>query len=170
MGRTAAPNRIIVAGDWHGNTAWALDVIGRAGELLAGEEHRVILHLGDFGLWPGDDGHEYICDVALALAEADASLWFVDGNHEDHDQLRHDLGSGLAIPMGPDCTGTRSGGCPAVTAGNGMAAHGWLLVVRCRWTGLSGSRETWAGGRKKRSPTRRKPGHRGRPRGRDGHA
>ena len=105
MSRTAAPNRIIVAADWHGNTSWALDVISRAEEHLAGEEHRVILHLGDFGIWPGHEGCDYICDVALALAEADVSVFFVDGNHEDHDQLRHDLGSELAIPMGPGLYG-----------------------------------------------------------------
>lgn len=72
--------RIIVAGDWHGNTAWARKVIRRAKTLLADEEPRIILHLGDFGVWPG--GQSYLAGVSDALKSADAVLWFVDGNHE----------------------------------------------------------------------------------------
>ena len=74
--------RIIVAGDWHGNTAWARKVIRRAKTLLADEEPRIILHLGDFGVWPGPGGQSYLAGVSDALKSADAVLWFVDGNHE----------------------------------------------------------------------------------------
>ena len=87
MSRTAAPNRIIVAGDWHGNTDWAEHVIGRAGSLLAGEERKRILHLGDFGIWPGIGGAEYLDSVLGACFEHGVDLWFVDGNHEDFTQL-----------------------------------------------------------------------------------
>ena len=144
MSRTAAPNRIIVAGDWHGNTSWALDVIGRAGELLAGEEHRVILHLGDFGIWPGHEGCDYICDVALALAQADAQLWFVDGNHEDHDQLRHDAGSELAIPVGPGLYGDTICWLPR--------GHRW------EWHGRHMAGSWWCGVRGPGCPGPGKPG------------
>ena len=74
------PRRIMVAGDWHGNAAWAKKVIWEAKTLLAGEETRIILHLGDFGVWPG--GENYLTQVAFALDQADARLWFADGNHE----------------------------------------------------------------------------------------
>lgn len=83
------PGRILVAGDWHGNTDWATHVIGQAEDRLAGETGtvKVILHLGDFGIWPGAAGEEYLREVRQALVDADALLMFVDGNHEDFSQL-----------------------------------------------------------------------------------
>ncbi|MDR2988438.1 MAG: metallophosphoesterase, partial [Nocardiopsaceae bacterium] len=77
-----APGRILVAGDWHGNRLWAVNVIRRIPQLLNGEEPRIILHLGDFGIWPDDEGRRYLTTVSSVLAEQDAELWFVDGNHE----------------------------------------------------------------------------------------
>jgi hypothetical protein len=83
---TAIPERIGVAGDWHGNTAWATRAVRKmARQLPAGP--RIIVHLGDFGIWPGRDGRDYLTAVTGALAAADAELWFVDGNHEDFSQL-----------------------------------------------------------------------------------
>jgi hypothetical protein len=51
---------------------------------------RLIVHLGDFGIWPGPDGASYLAELDATLASADAGLWFVDGNHEDFTQLRPD--------------------------------------------------------------------------------
>ena len=85
------PRRIVVAGDWHGNEEWAVSVIRRIPTLLAGEDQRLILHLGDFGIWPGQAGQVYLDRVSHALAEADAELWFVDGNHEDFARLDADM-------------------------------------------------------------------------------
>ncbi|GAB2824970.1 hypothetical protein GCM10022221_23760 [Actinocorallia aurea] len=76
----STPEKILVAGDWHGNGAWARDVIRRLPALLPDESPRLVLHCGDFGVWPG--GEEYLREVDTALAEADAVLGFVDGNHE----------------------------------------------------------------------------------------
>jgi ribulose-5-phosphate 4-epimerase/fuculose-1-phosphate aldolase len=84
---TGVPDRIGVAGDWHGNTAWATRAVRKMAVLLPSSAPRVIVHLGDFGIWPGPDGREYLSEVTAALAEADAELWFVDGNHEDFSQL-----------------------------------------------------------------------------------
>lgn len=81
------PGRVIAAGDWHGNTDWAVHVIAQAGKVLAGEDRPLILHAGDFGIWPGQEGADYRFAVSAALDQAGADLWFVDGNHEDHDQL-----------------------------------------------------------------------------------
>ena len=86
-GPAGGPRRIVVAGDWHGNEEWAVSVIRRVPSLLAGESRRLILHLGDFGIWPDRDGKAYLDRVSGALAEAEAELWFVDGNHEDFSQL-----------------------------------------------------------------------------------
>lgn len=84
---TTVPGRIIVAGDWHCNTAWAKHVIWQAKELLEAEYPRIILHLGDFGIWPTGEGKRYLREVSAALEQADAVLWFVDGNHDDHARL-----------------------------------------------------------------------------------
>src|SRR5215472_12562023 len=89
------PDRIGVAGDWHGNIAWAVRAVQKMAALLASEGPRVVLHLGDFGIWPGPGGREYLSGLTAALEAADASLWFVDGNHEDFTQL-------AALRPGPD--------------------------------------------------------------------
>jgi Calcineurin-like phosphoesterase len=83
----AAPRRILVAGDWHGDEDWALSVIRRAQSTLARESPRLILQLGDFGVWPDRAGQDYLARVSKALAEVEAELWFIDGNHEDFPQL-----------------------------------------------------------------------------------
>src|ERR1017187_9324095 len=77
------------------------------GRLLPETGPRVIVHLGDFGIWPGPGGQEYLARIGSALADAAAELWFVDGNHEDFSQL------GLLRP-GPDRRG--NGGSWAVHA------------------------------------------------------
>jgi hypothetical protein len=82
-----APRRVLVAGDWHGNREWALSVIKRAPQLLRDEQHRLVLHLGDFGVWPGVEGRRYLDSVSACLGLVEAQLWFIDGNHEDFSQL-----------------------------------------------------------------------------------
>ena len=77
------PERILVAGDWHGDQAWAVNVIKRVPELLAAERTRLVLQLGDFGIWPGQVGRRYLAAVGWALDQVGAQLWFIDGNHED---------------------------------------------------------------------------------------
>ena len=81
------PRRILVAGDWHGNEDWALSVIRRVPSMLADEPRRLILQLGDFGSGRTGPGQHYLAQVSALLAEVDAELWFIDGNHEDFPQL-----------------------------------------------------------------------------------
>ena len=81
------PERIGVAGDWHGNTAWATRAVRKMAALLPADGPRVIVHLGDFGIWPGPRGQEYLSRLDAELAAARAELSFVDGNHEDFTQL-----------------------------------------------------------------------------------
>lgn len=86
------PGRIIVAGDWHGNTRWAVHVIRMAPQLLAGEAQPLILHLGDFGIWPGTAGRAYREQVQEACRDHGVVVWFLDGNHEDFTQIsRHSV-------------------------------------------------------------------------------
>ena len=72
------PGRLGVAGDWRGNTAWAPRGVGELAALLPADGPRVIVHLGDFGIWPGPGGQEYLARLDAALAEAGAELCFVD--------------------------------------------------------------------------------------------
>jgi hypothetical protein len=80
------PQQVLIAGDWHTNTLWAKAVIEKLPEAIP-EGPRILLHVGDFGLWPGPEGKRYLYEVTAALAAVDAELWFVDGNHEDHARL-----------------------------------------------------------------------------------
>lgn len=82
-----SPKAVVVCGDWHCDTAWALSVIHRLPELLPDEKDRIILHLGDFGIWPGREGRNYRLRISEALTAIDAELMFIDGNHENFDLL-----------------------------------------------------------------------------------
>jgi Calcineurin-like phosphoesterase len=87
---TSDPARIGIAGDWHGNTKWATRAVRRIGAALppgAQDEPGIIVHLGDFGIWPGPSGPSYLASLDEALTAASCELWFVDGNHEDFSQL-----------------------------------------------------------------------------------
>src|SRR5260370_37832392 len=90
------PRRLVVAGDWDGNQAWAVNVIRRVPQLLAGQHVRLILQLGDFGIWPDTAGKRYLASLGGALDAVGAQLWFIDGNHEDFWQLERMAGSALA--------------------------------------------------------------------------
>jgi hypothetical protein len=92
------PGRIGVAGDWHGNTRWAIRAVRKISGLLPADGPRVIVHLGDFGIWPGPGGREYLSRLDAALEAADAELSFLDGNHEDFTQL-------TGLQPGPDGRG-----------------------------------------------------------------
>jgi hypothetical protein len=82
-----APDQVGVAGDWHGNTAWATRAVRKMCALLPADEPRIIVHLGDFGIFAGPRGQEYLSQLDAALAASAAELWFVDGNHEDFSLL-----------------------------------------------------------------------------------
>ena len=74
-----APDRVLAAGDWHGNMTRAYGVIQSAGI----RDIPVVLQLGDFGFWaPGADTDAYLDTVEKACAEFNVTLLWVDGNHE----------------------------------------------------------------------------------------
>jgi len=85
------PERVLLVGDTHGDLAWWRHLIQLA------DEHQCqgIFQLGDFGIWPGAEGRRYLDAVESSLDAAGLTGWFVDGNHDDFDQL-------LALPVGPD--------------------------------------------------------------------
>jgi Icc-related predicted phosphoesterase len=91
MTHPANPERITVAGDWHGNTTRATEAVRIAAESGAD----LLLHTGDLGLLPTAAGQTHIDRLNAALAGAGLELWFVDGNHDDHHTLR-------TLPREPD--------------------------------------------------------------------
>ena len=87
--------RIVVAGDWHGNGIAARNAFVAAYSLGAD----LVVQLGDFGMWPGEDGAAFLDEVESYAQRSGIPVAWLDGNHEDFDQL-------LALPVDPD-TGLR---------------------------------------------------------------
>lgn len=84
-----------LAGDWHGNRGWARarvqDVAERGVDTL--------LHVGDFGIWPGSSGKRYLLGVESFCARYGVTIYVTAGNHEywpgllaAQPQQRDDLG------------------------------------------------------------------------------
>lgn len=81
------PDRILVAGDWHGSTGWAMGVARMLPDLLPAESPRIVVQVGDFGIWRDTAGQRYLHKLTRALTAADAELYFAEGNHEDYPHL-----------------------------------------------------------------------------------
>lgn len=75
--------KVGVSGDWHGDSAWAEHAIEKLHE--AGV--KVVLHLGDFGVWPGAAGRKYLFWVNKVLQRYNMFLFVTLGNHEDYRQI-----------------------------------------------------------------------------------
>jgi hypothetical protein len=74
---------VAVAGDWHGDQVWAQARIESLGE----RGITTVLHVGDFGIWPGPTGKIFLRAVEAACAKRDVILLVVPGNHEDWGRL-----------------------------------------------------------------------------------
>lgn len=85
------PNVLGVAGDWHGNTGWALKTIKRFHD--NGVTH--VVQLGDFGIWSGNDAAVFIRKVQRDLSKFGMTLYVVPGNHEDYVRIEK-------CPVNPD--------------------------------------------------------------------
>lgn len=72
--------RFAVAGDWHGNYAYARKAL----KYCAKHGVDVILHVGDLGVWPDDN---FVNGISHEATRLNIELNFVDGNHEHHDWL-----------------------------------------------------------------------------------
>lgn len=73
----------MLAGDIHGNTNHAKWLVNRAQE----EQVSLILQLGDFGLWPGNEGLKYRYQLNRYLESAGIGMLVTGGNHEDYNQV-----------------------------------------------------------------------------------
>jgi hypothetical protein len=77
-------DRIMLCGDWHGNTRHGIKMIGLAEELGL----RKIIQLGDFGIWTHDEsGVKYLDILNEALRLRGIKIYFVPGNHENWDHI-----------------------------------------------------------------------------------
>jgi hypothetical protein len=56
-------------------------------KVFASHRIKTILHVGDFGLWPGDSGAKYLRKVDRTLADLGQTLYVTEGNHEWYDKL-----------------------------------------------------------------------------------
>lgn len=77
------PSRVGFSGDWHGN----LDAAALRFVQAQRDGVEAIIHVGDFGVWPGASGVRYLDLIAQLVEHTDIPVFFVDGNHEDFDQL-----------------------------------------------------------------------------------
>jgi Icc-related predicted phosphoesterase len=74
------PSKIAFAGDWHASTSWARDMIAYARSQGAD----TIVQAGDFGF---TFQRNFLHGVRHALEQYNVNLYFVDGNHDDHNKL-----------------------------------------------------------------------------------
>ena len=73
--------KILFAGDIHGSATQARYVYDKAIELKA----EAVFALGDFGFWPGYSS--FVETVSSIAYGTDIPMYWLDGNHEDHDAL-----------------------------------------------------------------------------------
>lgn len=93
------PDKVLLIGDVHGSAAQ----LTRALEFAKAGGIDTAVQLGDFGIWPGNSGMWFLRDVNKTLERLEMTLYFVDGNHEDFDQIEAtpvDESTGLR-PFGP---------------------------------------------------------------------
>jgi hypothetical protein len=76
--------RILLVGDLHANVGEVRGVVDTAVE----EGADLIVQVGDLGYWPRVDvGQQFLAALDKRLRKKALDLWFVDGNHEDHESL-----------------------------------------------------------------------------------
>lgn len=86
------PQNILLLGDTHGDLSSATGAVQMAQE----KGCQVILQLGDFGFM-GQGVDKFTHKLNRALAKAGIVLYWVDGNHENHDRIER-------LSPGPDGT------------------------------------------------------------------
>lgn len=80
-----SPDLVALVGDWHGDTEWAVAAV----DLLAEVGVPLVISVGDFGYWPHfTKGPSYLAALTARLEAHNMVLWWVDGNHEDHEELK----------------------------------------------------------------------------------
>ena len=74
-----------MAGDWHGD----IQIARAAIRTLKREDVHLLLHVGDLAVrWPGIKKGRFERHVHQLLDDADIEFIFIDGNHDNHKELR----------------------------------------------------------------------------------
>lgn len=82
---------LMILGDTHGDAPW----IGRACQKAVNEDCDTIVQLGDFGYWSHTVEGEYFLDqVEALLVSHGLTMYWLDGNHENHTLLRSRIQDG----------------------------------------------------------------------------
>lgn len=72
-------------GDTHANVTWWSTVVRTAIRVVRPD---AVVSVGDFGYWPDhEEGRLFLREVADSATTEGTGVWFVDGNHEQHDRL-----------------------------------------------------------------------------------
>jgi hypothetical protein len=94
---TDPSTHVLFSGDWHAGTEHARRTI----DLAAAMGIERVVQVGDFGYWPRfEKGREFLELTSQHAISRGVSIWFCDGNHEDHDALPHDDG-GDPVELAP---------------------------------------------------------------------
>ena len=85
--------RLMLAGDIHASRTHA----GSLFEHATAHDVDAIFALGDFGYWPRwAGGHRFLKRVEDLTQHSGVTMYWLDGNHEDHEMLRrHHIGDGF---------------------------------------------------------------------------
>ena len=79
--------KVGIIGDVHGNSAWLVHCIRQLAPHCD-----AFAQVGDFGWWPKfDHGVVFLDAIQQELEDWDKVLYWIDGNHEDHDSIAADL-------------------------------------------------------------------------------
>jgi predicted phosphodiesterase len=106
--------RFAVAGDWHGDLSIARAVV----RTLKSEDVHLLLHVGDLAVrWPGPKKGRFDKRLGQLLDDADIEFLFIDGNHDNHKELRE------LTPL-PDGTRRLSDRMSYVPRGTVIERHG----------------------------------------------
>lgn len=93
----ATVEKIVLLGDTHG----AVGAHRRATQAAHDAGTKVIVQLGDWGLWNHTQwGMNFIDTVSAWLEQEDCWLFWIKGNHENHDLLLNSVQNGVRYP---DC-------------------------------------------------------------------
>jgi hypothetical protein len=91
-------SRVVVAGDWHSNINWIGKAIPSIARYAPGVD--TILHVGDFGIWPGVSGRKFLDAVDFWCGRAGISRVLVTpGNHENWGWLDSEFESKPGAPV-----------------------------------------------------------------------
>ncbi len=88
--------RVLLVGDTHSNTTW---LTRTAIPTAHRDSADLIIQLGDFGWWPGQPSGDAFIEAAR---RSPLPVWWIDGNHEHHDDLirrREDAGLDRRDPL-----------------------------------------------------------------------